>query len=66
MVWADEASVIAQGPAQVHAAGCGGFAVRSRWIGRAGRVSGSRELIVHPNYIVIYDIVGDTIRFLRL
>jgi hypothetical protein len=34
MVWADEASVIAQGPAQVHAVGCGGFAVRSRWIGR--------------------------------
>jgi len=35
-------------------------------IGRAGRVSGTRELIVHPNYILIYDIAGDTIRILRL
>ncbi len=34
--------------------------------GRPGRVSGTREWVVHPNYILIYDIVDDTIRVLRV
>lgn len=35
-------------------------------IGRLGRVTGTRELVVHANYIVIYDVVGDTVRILRI
>jgi addiction module RelE/StbE family toxin len=35
-------------------------------IGRPGRVAGTRELVVHVNFIVIYDIVGDTVRILRI
>lgn len=35
-------------------------------VGRAGRVSGTRELIAHYNYILIYDVAGDTVRVLRV
>jgi addiction module RelE/StbE family toxin len=33
---------------------------------RPGRVPGTRELVVHPNYIVIYRIETDLIRILRI
>lgn len=35
-------------------------------IGRPGRVPGTRELVVHPNYILIYDIAGEDVRILRV
>ena len=35
-------------------------------IGRPGRITGTRELIVHPNYIVVYQITGTAIDVLRL
>jgi toxin ParE1/3/4 len=35
-------------------------------IGRGGRVENTRELVVRPNYLLIYDIEGDTIRILRV
>ncbi len=35
-------------------------------MGRPGRVSGSRELVVHPNYIVIYQVVEDAIDVVRV
>ena len=35
-------------------------------IGRAGRVRNTRELVVRPNYLLVYDIEGDTIRILRV
>lgn len=35
-------------------------------LGRPGRVSGTRELTVHPNYILIYDVGPDRIRILRV
>ena len=35
-------------------------------IGRAGRVPGTRELVVHKNYIAIYRVRGDDVEILRL
>lgn len=34
-------------------------------LGRLGRVAGTRELIAHPNYILIYDLSGDMLRVLH-
>lgn len=31
-----------------------------------GRVSGTRELVMHPNYILVYDVVGKSVRVLRV
>lgn len=33
-------------------------------MGRPGRVSGTRELIVHPRYILAYRVRGEAIEFL--
>lgn len=33
---------------------------------RAGRVPGTRELVVHQNYILVYDVTGEMIRVLRV
>lgn len=30
-------------------------------IGRIGRASGTREIVAHPNYIVIYRVLNDTV-----
>ncbi len=35
-------------------------------IGRAGRVEGTRELVIRPNYLFIYQVLGDTVRIVRL
>lgn len=35
-------------------------------IGRAGRVPGTRELVLHKNYIAIYRIRGEDLEILRL
>jgi addiction module RelE/StbE family toxin len=35
-------------------------------LGRQGRVPESRELVVHRNYILIYDVVADSVRILRV
>ncbi|MEF0939833.1 type II toxin-antitoxin system RelE/ParE family toxin [Rhizobium sp. BR 362] len=34
--------------------------------GRPGRVSGTRELVVHKNYLLIYDLKDETMRILRI
>jgi addiction module RelE/StbE family toxin len=35
-------------------------------MGRAGRVPGTRELVLHKNYIAIYRVRGDSVEILRL
>lgn len=35
-------------------------------IGRPGRVPGTRELVAHQNYILVYDLTADSIRVLRV
>ncbi len=35
-------------------------------LGRLGRVIGKRELVVHPNYILVYVVRGDRVRVLRV
>lgn len=35
-------------------------------LGRPGRVVGTRELVVHYNYIVVYDTRSDLVRILRV
>lgn len=33
---------------------------------RAGRVAGTRELVVRPNYIVVYRVAGEAVTVLRV
>ena len=35
-------------------------------IGRPGRLKGTRELVAHRNYILIYDVAVDGVRVLRV
>ena len=34
--------------------------------GPTWRVSGTRELVVHRNYLLVYDLTGDMVRVIRI
>lgn len=36
------------------------------YMARAGRVPGTRELVAHQNYIIVYDVTGKMIRIIRV
>ncbi len=35
-------------------------------LGRPGRITGTRELVAHQNYILVYDLTSDLVRVLRV
>ena len=35
-------------------------------LGRPGRVPDTRELVAHPNYILVYDVAGEVVRVVRV
>lgn len=35
-------------------------------LGHSGRITGTRELIAHQNYILIYDVLSNQVRILRV
>jgi toxin ParE1/3/4 len=35
-------------------------------MGRPGRVRGTREIVVHPNYIVVYRVTADQLKVVRV
>lgn len=33
---------------------------------KPGRIKGTREAVVHPNYVLVYEVTGDTVTVLRV
>ena len=47
-------------------AACAARLIDHPGLGRTGRVQGTRELVAHRNYILIYDLAGEMVRLLRV
>ncbi|WP_311951009.1 type II toxin-antitoxin system RelE/ParE family toxin [Halomonas piscis] len=43
-----------------------GHLVEHPQAGRLGRVQGTRELVAHRHYVLVYDLLEDTVRILRV
>ncbi len=43
-----------------------GCLVEHPGLGRPGRIAGTRELVVHQNYILVYDLASDLVRVPRV
>lgn len=43
-----------------------GLLVGHPGLGKPGRAAGTRELVAHQNYILVYDTAGDVVRVLRV
>ena len=35
-------------------------------IGRSGRIKGTREAVVHPHYVLVYEVLANTVTILRV
>ncbi len=35
-------------------------------LGKSGRVKGTRVLVIHPNYLLMYRLIGDDVEVLRV
>ncbi|AWH53247.1 type II toxin-antitoxin system mRNA interferase toxin, RelE/StbE family [Stenotrophomonas sp. ESTM1D_MKCIP4_1] len=42
------------------------YLVRHPGIGKPGQIPGTREWVVHPRYVLVYDVVQTHVRVLRL
>jgi addiction module RelE/StbE family toxin len=40
--------------------------LRTQPLGRSGRVFGTKELVLHPNYLAVYRIKGDQVQVLTI
>ena len=45
---------------------CASRLINYPYIGRVGRIETTRELVAHQNYVLIYDVVDDLVRVLRV
>jgi addiction module RelE/StbE family toxin len=43
-----------------------GYLIEHPHMGRQGKVSSTRELVVHRHYVLVYDVAGDMVRVLRV
>lgn len=39
---------------------------RHPYSGRPGRITGTRELLAHPSYLIVYDVQADAVRILAI
>jgi toxin ParE1/3/4 len=40
--------------------------LRSHQLGKTGRVFGTKELVLHPNYLAVYRVVGNEVQILTI